>query len=250
MASPSEFPGPCNHGDWLGSSNPADGQGAALPEEALTTDSQRTRRSRILDAAVEIARRGGYDRVHMRDIAEGADVSLATVYQYFPSKVHLLTIALSRELLRFDSFLLDDLQGVEDPFARLRLVVWRLINGMEESDRVTEALAHAYVASHAAAAAEADTVRRQTTELFAHQISRCSHADFVPMSVTAEVLADVWTSEILGLVQGPRTYADIRRRLSTVIDLVARGRSAGAHQATPTGFADSAAPTESNGSHD
>lgn len=230
----SGFPGFCDDSDWPGRSGPADGHSEALPEEALTTDGQRARRSRILDAAVELAGRGGYDRVHMRDIADGAEVSLATVCHYFPSKVHLLTIALSRELLRFDSFLLDDLQGIEDPFARLRLVVWRLINGMEESDSVTEALAHAYMASHAAAAAEADTVRRQTTDLFAHQISRCSHADFVPMSVTAELLADVWTSEILGLVQGRRTYADIRRRLSTVIDLVAKGRSAGAHQATPT----------------
>lgn len=225
LSSSGGFTGPCANGDTARWSGHPGAHVGALPEQELSTDSQRARRSRILDSAVAIAGRGGYDRVHMRDIAEGANVSLATLYHYFPSKVHLLTIALSRELLRFDSFLLDDLKAVEDPFARLRLVVSRLINGMEQSERVTEALAHAYVAAHAAAGAEADIVRRQTADLFMHQISSCPATAFPQLSVTAEILADVWTSEILGLVQRRRTYADIHRRLTTVIELIATRHS-------------------------
>jgi hypothetical protein len=34
--------------------------------------------------------------------------------------------------------------------------VWRLINAMEQSDRVTDAMTHAYVASNVVASAEAE----------------------------------------------------------------------------------------------
>jgi len=197
---------------------------AALSEDQLTTDRQRLRRTRILDAAVDAASVGGYDLVHMRDVAERAGVSLATLYHYFPSKVHLLVTALDRELIRFDDYLYlhQDLSHITDPFARLRVVVWRLIKGMEQSDRVTDALTHAYVASHVVASAEAEMIRVQTSEMFVHLMSDGVAAEL--HRHTADLLTDVWTSEILALVQGRRTYVEIHRRLSTVIDLVVRAR--------------------------
>ena len=207
--------------------SPGDAQGAtygkvALPEEDLTTDRQRERRSRILDASVVLARVGGFTRVHMRDVADKAGVSLATLYHYFPSKIHLLVMALERELIRFDDYLVEDLSGVPDPFAILRASVWNLINRMEESDRVTEALTHAYVASHVVASAEAEIIRRQTAAMFVHLMSQGDPGNVQRHIAVADVVTDVWTSEILALVQGRRTYPEMRRRLSTTIDLLAR----------------------------
>jgi TetR/AcrR family transcriptional regulator, cholesterol catabolism regulator len=205
----------------------------ALSEDELTTDRQRDRRERILDAAVDAAGQGGYDVVHVRDIAVRAKVSLATLYHYFPSKVHVLVWALDRELMRFDDYLGHDLSGLNDPFARLRVVMDRLIDAMEASDRVTEAMAHAYVASNVVASAEADMIRTQTSEMFVHLMSDGLATDVHRQ--TANVLTDVWTSEVLALVQGRRTYAEIRRRLGTVIDLFARASmaSTGDHQSGP-----------------
>ena len=96
---------------------------AALDEDQLTTDRQRQRRERILDAAVDAASAGGYDRVDMRDISERASVAIATLYHHFPSKVHLLTKALERELIRFDDRLNRDLSERTNPLMRLRLGV-------------------------------------------------------------------------------------------------------------------------------
>jgi AcrR family transcriptional regulator len=192
----------------------------ARSESDLATDRQRHRRSRILDAAVEVAGSGGYDLVHMRDIAIRADVSHATLYYYFPSKVHVLVWALARELVRFDDYLSHDLSEITDPFARLRLVVWRLINAMEESEYVSEALAHAYVASNVVASVEAEMLRVQTSEMFVHLMSDDASPEVYRQ--IADLLTDVWTSEIPALVQGRRTYAEMRGRLSTTIDLVER----------------------------
>jgi AcrR family transcriptional regulator len=191
-----------------------------LAEDQLTTDRQRLRRTRILDAAVEVAGAGGYDLVHMRDVAGRADVSLATLYHHFPSKVHLLVRALERELLRVDDFLGHDLSGVSDPFTRLRIVVRRLIESMERSRRVSEALTHAYVASTVVASTEAEAIRVLTTEMFVQLMSDGAATD-LHVHTTA-LVTDVWTVEILALVQGRRTYLEMRRRLTTVIDLLER----------------------------
>jgi AcrR family transcriptional regulator len=53
---------------------------AALPAGQLA------RRKRVLDAATHLLRAAEYDAIEVRDVAKAADVSLATVYRYFPSK--------------------------------------------------------------------------------------------------------------------------------------------------------------------
>ena len=197
---------------------------ASLCEADLTTERQRERRSRILDAAVTVSAAGGYDRVHMRDIADQAGVALGTVYHYFPSKVHLLVMALERELIRFDDYLSTDLSPLDDPISRLRISVWSLVNAMEQSDRVTESLTHAYVASHIVASVEAEMIRRQTATMFIHLMTQDSLADTQTICAIAELVTDVWTSEVLALVQGRRTFSDMRSRLGTTIDLLSRVR--------------------------
>jgi AcrR family transcriptional regulator len=50
---------------------------------------QSARRQRILDAAFGLLEGREYERIHMREVAEGASVALGTVYHYFPSKEQL-----------------------------------------------------------------------------------------------------------------------------------------------------------------
>lgn len=55
------------------------------------------RQNRILDVAVELAERGGFENVRQRDVAAQAGVALGTLYKRFPSKEGLLCAALERE---------------------------------------------------------------------------------------------------------------------------------------------------------
>jgi TetR/AcrR family transcriptional regulator, cholesterol catabolism regulator len=62
-----------------------------------STPAQHGRRGRILESATAILAAGGEDALQMKDLAQRADVSLATLYRYFPAKDHvLLAITLSR----------------------------------------------------------------------------------------------------------------------------------------------------------
>ena len=55
-----------------------------------STPAQHNRRQRILQAATATLASGGEDALQMKELAERAAVSLATLYRYFPSKDHLL----------------------------------------------------------------------------------------------------------------------------------------------------------------
>jgi AcrR family transcriptional regulator len=64
----------------------------AVPE----TSAQRARYDRVLAVATEILSAGGQEAVQMKALAQGAEVSLATLYRYFPSKEYvLLAVALA-----------------------------------------------------------------------------------------------------------------------------------------------------------
>jgi AcrR family transcriptional regulator len=67
--------------------------GPAVP----STPAQHGRRDRILETATVMLCAGGEDALQMKELSQRADVSLATLYRYFPAKDHvLLAITLSR----------------------------------------------------------------------------------------------------------------------------------------------------------
>lgn len=80
-------------------------------EDALAT--------RILDAAVELAERDGYEAVRIRELAANADVALGTVYRRFASKEDILAAVLEREALRLEEALGGGPLPGDDPEARL-----------------------------------------------------------------------------------------------------------------------------------
>ena len=60
------------------------------------TPRQRDRRNRLIDAALAMLATEDYERIQVKDVAEGAGVSLGTLYNYFYSKERLFAEALVR----------------------------------------------------------------------------------------------------------------------------------------------------------
>jgi AcrR family transcriptional regulator len=61
------------------------------------TPAQQERYDRVIAAATEALSAGGQDAVQMKELAQRAGVSLATLYRYFPSKEYvLLAVSLAR----------------------------------------------------------------------------------------------------------------------------------------------------------
>lgn len=60
------------------------------------TAQQRTDPAVILDVVAALLESNGYDKWQLDDVAEGARVSLATIYKHFPSRAELTVAALER----------------------------------------------------------------------------------------------------------------------------------------------------------
>jgi hypothetical protein len=65
-------------------------------------------------------------------------------------------------------------------------------------------------------------IRVQTSDMFFAVMNGGNAPEFYRQ--TAELLTDVWTCEVLALVQGRRNHADMHQRIDTVIDLISRAR--------------------------
>lgn len=68
------------------------------PAAAPTTQLQRARRVRILQAATQHGMTHEFDRVQMHEVADTAGVAIGTLYRYFPSKAHLFVGVMAHQV--------------------------------------------------------------------------------------------------------------------------------------------------------
>jgi len=111
----------------------------AVPE----TPAQQARYDRVIAVATDVLSAGGLEAVQMKDLAQRAGVSLATLYRYFPSKDYLfLAVALARYQAALRQVAAEEPQGgtVRE---RVALHLRREFRAQQRNQRLTEALAAA-----------------------------------------------------------------------------------------------------------
>ncbi|PND54117.1 hypothetical protein CRM90_29805 [Mycobacterium sp. ENV421] len=94
------------------------------------------RRNSAVDAAMMLAGSGGYEAVHVRAVAAQVGIGVSTLYRYFPSKIHLLVSALTREFQEFGNSR-DWTVTASTPRERLRLLVDCLHTEWQRDPRLT-----------------------------------------------------------------------------------------------------------------
>jgi TetR/AcrR family transcriptional regulator, cholesterol catabolism regulator len=118
---------------------PAEAVAPAIP----STPAQRGRYERVLAAATAVLAAGGEEALQMKDVPARANVSLATLYRYFPSKEHLLlAIALDRYEGAYRKMVASPPHGgtVRE---RVTDYLLREFGAEQRSQRLTSALHHA-----------------------------------------------------------------------------------------------------------
>lgn len=96
-----------------------------------STPSQHARRARIVEAATELLEEREYERIQIREVAEAADVALATLYRYFPSKEQLYATVLVTWSESFDAHLKRSRSAGPTDRDRLRAAVRRAVRAYE-----------------------------------------------------------------------------------------------------------------------
>jgi TetR/AcrR family transcriptional regulator, cholesterol catabolism regulator len=180
---------------------------------------QRERRRRILAATVELATQGGFEAVQMREVADGADVALGTLYRYFPSKVHLLVSLLRQRFEEAET----RLQAVPAPGStaqeRVRHVLEGQTRALQRAPLLTEAMTRAFMFADSSVAEEIHGVEALVSSLLTSAM-----APDRPVTEqdrrTAGVLADVWLASLVGWVTGRSTADDVAARLDDAVRLL------------------------------
>ncbi len=192
---------------------------STLSDGDLSSNAQRERRKRILDSTLALASKGGYEAVQMRAVAERADVAVGTLYRYFPSKVHLLVSALSREFERIDSRT-DRAWPKDMPIGeRLELMVSQITTVMQRDPMLTEAMTRAFMFADASAAAEVAHVGELIDRIFARAFTDAEEPTAHQLDIS-RVISDVWMSNLVAWLTRRASATDVADRLALTIRLV------------------------------
>jgi AcrR family transcriptional regulator len=97
---------------------------------------QKARYRRILRAAARLGAQEELDRVQMQDVAREADVAIATLYRYFPSKVHLFAAVMRAQVLRLHDAAVRPAAD-EDPVAAVAELLIRIGRQMLEQPQLS-----------------------------------------------------------------------------------------------------------------
>lgn len=182
-------------------------------------DAQRERRTRIMNATIALASKGGYEAVQMRAVADKADVALGTLYRYFPSKVHLLVSSLAEEFSQaHDKMHKAKIPG-DTKRERLLFVVAKVTNNLQRNPQLTEAMTRAAMFADASVTAEVESVGHMMEDLFAiaydDELTQHDRSVF-------RIIGDVWMSNLVAWVTHRASASDVRDRLDFAVRALIR----------------------------
>lgn len=196
-----------------------------LDTDGLTA-SQQDRRDRIMKAAVQLAGKGGYDAVQMRDVADRASVALGTLYRYFPSKVHLLVATMNEQSQALQRGISRRPPAGDTAADRVLSVLRRATRALEREPQLTEAMLRALMFADTSAAREVDSVNSVTQELILQAIRPDQMEWDAEQRAIARVITQVWQSSLLTWLSGRMSPSDLYSNLEVAVRLLLKDEPA------------------------
>jgi TetR/AcrR family transcriptional regulator, cholesterol catabolism regulator len=183
---------------------------------------QSERRRRMLDATIELACEGGFDAVQMREVAERADVAVGTLYRYFPSKIHLLVLALDRELGVIEGRTATQVFDGDTARERVMDLLGRMTRGLQGQPKLAEALVRAFMFADATASDEIDLVGSRLTTMISGAIAGDPRhrGPTREDAATISVIVDVWLAALVRWVTGRTRATEVEQSVDVAVRLL------------------------------
>jgi len=178
-------------------------------------------RQRILASAVDQFAAEGYDATSMDDIAEAADVSRATVFNFFPRKSDLVLAWFEERRAELGSLLADREQGGSQTASRLALALGVIAQMFDHDPRTGRAMVRAWLQ----AGGPLLTPVSETSSMFADVIRAGQQRGDVDPRIDADRAGLVLFDAYLGVLyrwathedQQPSFEADLLATLSVLL---------------------------------
>ncbi|MFE9387903.1 TetR family transcriptional regulator [Streptomyces sp. NPDC006784] len=200
---------------------PRSGAGAlpAPSPAAPLTERQEARRRRILHASAQLARRGGFDAVQMREVAESSNVALGTLYRYFPSKVHLLVATMQDQLQHMHATLHRHPPEDTGAAARVAATLMRAFHALQREPQLADAMVRALNFADRSVSPEVDRVSRLTTAIILDAMDLPDPPTPEQLSAV-RVIEHTWHSALITWLSGRASIAQVKIDIETVCKLI------------------------------
>ncbi|MER6343816.1 TetR family transcriptional regulator [Streptomyces sp. NPDC001595] len=189
----------------------------ARPASPLT-ERQEARRRRILRATAQLACRGGFDAVQMREVAESSQVALGTLYRYFPSKIHLLVATMQDQLEHMHGTLRRRPPAGETAGERVAETLMRAFRALQREPQLADAMVRALTFADRGVSPEVDQVSRQTTAIILDAMGQ-DHPDPAQLSAV-RVIEHTWHSALITWLSGRASIAQVKVDIETACRLI------------------------------
>jgi AcrR family transcriptional regulator len=189
------------------------------PSPTPLTERQEARRRRILHSSAELAARGGFDAVQMREVAEISDVALGTLYRYFPSKVHLLVATMQDQLRRLHETLRKRPPTVQEPSARVAQTLMRAFRALQREPHLAEAMVRALTFADRSVSPEVDAVSHLTTAIILDAMGLTVPPTPAQLSAI-RVIEYTWHSALISWLSGRASIDQVEIDIETVCRLI------------------------------
>jgi AcrR family transcriptional regulator len=191
---------------------------AARPASAPLTERQEARRRRILAATAQLAGRGGFDAVQMREVAEASQVALGTLYRYFPSKIHLLVATMQDQLEHLHATLRRRPPSGDSAAERVAGTLMRAFRALQREPQLADAMVRALTFADRSVSGEVDQVSRQTTAIILDAMGRERPT---PEQLSAvRVIEHTWHSALITWLSGRASIAQVKVDIETACRLI------------------------------
>lgn len=88
-------------------------------KKSAREEAMQVTRGRLMEAAAEEFARYGYDKANVNNIAEAAGYAIGTVYNYFPSKRHLMLAFIDETAQMHVDYIVEQVMQEQDPALRM-----------------------------------------------------------------------------------------------------------------------------------
>jgi len=161
--------------------------------------SRRRPRRRMLDAALELTSKGGYEALQVRALSQRAGVSSRTIYEHFQSLDALLIVAIAEQSEDLYRQVTEAPKG-RTPAARVNQVISELTDTMTANRALTVALLRALLGGKPDVAQYVDGFRTVLQAILANAIAPTGAAK--RDREVAELLESIWFTALVGWAIG------------------------------------------------
>ncbi len=164
-----------------------------------------------MDATIALAEEGGYEAVRLREVADRAEVAMATLYRYFRSKEEILLTVMAEEFSALEKHLATHPAQGDSPTERIMAVIRIVTRGIVSRPDFGRAILRALSSGQPSAVAQVSSLHNRLSIQLANAICEQAGNSFAPQMTLDQLAPDqarawildrIWFGSIIGWAGG------------------------------------------------